>query len=218
MYPSVREENFLTIKLKVPDVNDPIQLSNLIVSYYSESTDQMLLRCGNCCNHTTGCPQTGLCKSHNGVTQLMLSRSPKFLVLQLMRFESFSNTKIDTKVIPDRVLQLPSLESYELVTVSNHIGSTIASGHFVTCTKLFGDTWTICNDAQYTAMSEDDLGSPNNYLYVYQKLSPIFKAKSFWQEVIPGQAVPHGCHVKMDLKTGKQFALAYRNLSRLFGI
>ena len=81
LYPSVKEENFLTVKLKVPESNLSIQLSSLIANYYSESSDQMMLRCGNCCNHTTGCPQTGNCKSHNAVTQLRMSRSPKFLVV-----------------------------------------------------------------------------------------------------------------------------------------
>jgi hypothetical protein len=78
MYPSVKEENFLTVKLKVPESNLSIQLSSLIANYYLESSDQMMLRCGNCCNHTTGWPQTGNCKSHNAVTQLRMSRSPNF--------------------------------------------------------------------------------------------------------------------------------------------
>ena len=124
MYPSVSEDKFLTVKLKVPSSNHSIFLSTLIENFYSESSDQMMLRCGNCCNHSTGCPQTGHCKSHNAVTQLNMSRSPKYLIVQLMRFENVGDIKIDTTVISDKFLQLPNLDKYELITVSSHIGAT----------------------------------------------------------------------------------------------
>ena len=120
MYPSVSEDKFLTIKLKVPQSNNNILLSTLIENYYSESSDQMMLRCGNCCNHTTGCPKSGDCKSHNAVTQQKMSKSPKFLVVQLMRFENYGNLKINTTVISDKVLELPNHNKYELITVSSH--------------------------------------------------------------------------------------------------
>ena len=155
LYPSVREDKFLTVKLKVPESNHSIQLSTLIANHYSESSDQMILRCGNCCNHTTGCPQTGNCKSHNAVTQLRMSRSPKFLVVQLMRFKNVGNLKINTTVISDKFMQLPNHSKYELVSVSSHIGATTSSGHYVTSINLHNLTWTLCNDTNISAISTD---------------------------------------------------------------
>jgi hypothetical protein len=206
MYPSVSEDKFLTVKLKVPSSNHSIFLSTLIANYYSESSDQMMLRCGNCCNHTTGCPQTGNCKSHNAVTQLKMSRSPKYLIVQLMRFENVGDIKIDTTVLSDKVLQLPTHDKYELITVSSHIGATTSSGHYVTSTNLHNLTWTLCDDTNISAISSTDINSQHDYIYVYQRIPPNFVPKTFWQEVLPGQAVPAGSHVKMDMNTGKQFA------------
>ena len=149
LYPSHREEKFLTLKIQVPESNQNLHLSNLVASYYSESTDQLVLRCGNCCTHSTKCPQTGICKPQNATSQHILSKSPKYLVVQLMRFGISGNEKIQTCVIPNKILQLPNLEKYELITVTNHIGPTASSGHYVTCTNLLGLTWVLCDDTHF---------------------------------------------------------------------
>ena len=107
MFPAYKEDKFLTLKLKVPESNDDIMLSQLISSYYPESAEQMVLRCGICCTHTASCPQIGPCKSHNAVTQVMMTKSPKYLIVQLMRFEGADNGKKLTNVTPGKVLQLP---------------------------------------------------------------------------------------------------------------
>ena len=99
----------------------------------------------------------------------MLSKSPKYLVVQLMRFGIFGNTKIQTCVIPNKVLELPNLEKYELVTVTNHIGPTASSGHYVTCTSLLGPTWMLCDDNHFSAISDDGIISPDYYVYLYEK-------------------------------------------------
>ena len=57
-----------------------------------------------------------------------------------------------------------------------------------------------------SAISSTDINSQDDYIYVYQRIPPTFIPKAFWQEVLPGQSVPAGSHVKMDLSTGKQFA------------
>ena len=207
LFPSVREQKFLSIKINVPESNDSIKLSYLIANYYSESTDQMMLRCGSCCTHSSDCPQTGVCKSQNAVTQLRMGRSP--MVVQLMRFRNIGNIKIKTNVVSDKVLQLPNLEKYELITISNHVGPTISAGHYVTCTNLHGLTWTLCDDASISAISDAAINDPNNYIYVYQRLPSAFIPKTFWQEVQPGQAVLPDCTVRMDASTGKQFAKIY---------
>jgi hypothetical protein len=123
-----------------------------------------------------------------------------------MRFENVGDIKIDTTVISNKFLQLPNLEKYELITVSSHIGATISSGHYVTSTNLHNLTWTLCDDTNISAISSTDINSQDDYIYVYQRIPPTFIPKSFWQEVLPGQAVPAGSHVRMDLSTGKQFA------------
>ena len=171
LYPSYKEEKFLTLKIQVPELNQNIFISHLVASYYSESTDQLVLRCGNCCTHTSKCPQTGNCKPKNATNQQILSKSPEYLLVQLMRFGIFGNIKNQTCVIPNKVLELPNLDKYELVTVTNHIGPTASSGHYVTCTNLLGLTWVLCDDNSFSAISEYEIISPDNYVYLYKKVA-----------------------------------------------
>ena len=170
MYPSYSEDKFLTLKIQVPESYYNINLSHLVANYYSENTDQLILRCGTCCTHQSNCPQTESCKPYNATTQQRLSKSPKYLVVQLMRFGLFGDAKIQTCVTPSTTLQLPNLETYELITVTSHIGSTASSGHYVTFSNLFGFTWVLCNDTSITAVSENDIISPDNYVYIYQRV------------------------------------------------
>jgi hypothetical protein len=64
MYPSYSEDKFLTLKIQVPESYYNINLSHLVANYYSENTDQLVLRCGTCCTHQSNCPQTGSCKPY----------------------------------------------------------------------------------------------------------------------------------------------------------
>ena len=168
-YPAVSDQNFLTLKIEVPVTNVSVELSSLIYSYFSESLDQMKLRCGNCCTHVSNCPQNGICKSRPAVTQTVLTKSPTFLIIQLKRFGPQLNSKIQTDVIPNTKLSLPNHDSFELTAVSDHVGSKISSGHFVSYIKS-GQHWTLCNDASISIVPEASVRNKNNYLYFYRKV------------------------------------------------
>ena len=99
LYPAVSNQRFLTLKIEVPITYASVKLSSLLYNYFSESLDQMKLRCGNCCRHISNCPQIGLCKSRPAVTQTILTKSPSFLIIQLKRFGLQLNSKIQTDVI-----------------------------------------------------------------------------------------------------------------------
>ena len=43
VYPSIKEQNFLTMKLEVPDLNVSVELSSLVQRYFSENMDQMVM-------------------------------------------------------------------------------------------------------------------------------------------------------------------------------
>ena len=213
LYPAVSNQNFLTLKIEVPLINASVKLSSLLYNYFSESLDEMKLRCGNCCSHITNCPQTGLCKSRPAVTQTVLTKSPSFLVIQLKRFGLQLNSKIQTDVIPDTRLTLPNEDSFELTAVTDHIGSTISSGHFISFIKS-DQHWKLCNDANISNVTEASVGNKNNYVYFYRKIEitnnkeiyPAFVPQTYWQEVQSWQSVPPGCHVQTDMETGKTFA------------
>ena len=153
LFPSSNEQNFLSLKFEVPDVTANIELASLVYNYFSESVDQMQLRCGYCCPHTSNCPQTGQCRPRAAVTQTVLTESPTFLLIQLKRFGSTSNEKISTNVMPNTYLQMPNLDTFRLLTVTSHIGRFTNSGHYVSCTKS-GNGWTLCDDARNCAVPE----------------------------------------------------------------
>ena len=84
-YPVNKDEDFLTIKVDVPVTKNVLCVSTIIQGYFSESTHQMILRCGNCCNHTS-CAQTGPCMPKAAVTDTSLTVSPDYFIIQLNRF------------------------------------------------------------------------------------------------------------------------------------
>ena len=54
------EEVFQIIKVDVPYTNQALSLNNMVNNHYAESPTTFVMRCSECCVHTTNCPQTGL--------------------------------------------------------------------------------------------------------------------------------------------------------------
>ena len=110
-------------------------------------------------------------------------------------------------------MTLPNEDSFELMAVTSHIGSTANSGHYVSFVRT-GQEWTLCNDNSLCNVAEASVKTRDNYVYVYQKVTitndeekyPAFIPQTYWQEVQSWQSVPHGCHIRADFETGKRFA------------
>ena len=93
--PSCRIERFLFLKLIVPSMAKNVNLSTLIESYYSASSDILRMKCSNCCHHEK-CPQTGFCNSE-ATSKTELLKLPDYLLITLLRFgESMQGTKVNT--------------------------------------------------------------------------------------------------------------------------
>jgi hypothetical protein len=71
LFPSVRDQNFLSLQFDIPNLTVNIELASLVHNYFSESVVQMQMRCGNCCRHATNCPKTGLCRPKVAVSQIV---------------------------------------------------------------------------------------------------------------------------------------------------
>ena len=82
-YPSSSDQPFFTIKVKVPDLNSKLNLSYLIDRYYMENTDEVEMKCSNCCPHPSNCPLTGICRLRPAIRQTVMTRSPEYLIVQL---------------------------------------------------------------------------------------------------------------------------------------
>ena len=210
-YPGSTDEPFFTIKIKVPDFNCRLNLSSLVDRYYTENNDRMDMKCSYCCPHPSNCPLTGICRQRPAVSQTVMTRSPKYLIVQLQRFTAHNSPKIQTVVVPEERLTLTNFKKYDLLSSLDHLGNSCHSGHYVSNINTDG-YWILCNDANLSNVDENSAKSKDNYLYVYKKFTetvsgiyPKLVPTPNWQEIQPWQSVPHGCEMNMNIKTGRQF-------------
>ena len=161
------------------------------------------MKCSTCCKCSPVCKQTGICQLQPAISQRSLMNAPKFLLVQLLRFQSHQISKVLTFVETRLDMKINNCIDYELLGVLDHIGTTINSGHYITKIRSEEDQWLLCNDQFVGPISADNIISANNYILLFKKKTnetlPDFVPTWEWQELKPGQSVPSGCHVKMDL-------------------
>ena len=208
-FPRIEEENFSVLQLNIMQHVSEIQLTDLIGQYYSESMETIDMKCSSCCPHRSNCPLSGNCKLKKAVNQRILVRSPSFLIVQLLRFQNFSNFKIPTKVVSKNEITLPNLQKYELISIGDHLGPVIQNGHYVASLK-YGNNWYRCNDEENYSFDSSMINTEHNYIFVYRKVTgpiiPTFIPTAEWKEVLPGQAIPGQCEARLNMSNGKSFA------------
>ena len=207
--PRIEEENFCILKLNIMQHVNQIMLTSLIENYYSESLETIDMKCSACCPHSSHCPQLGSCRLRKAVNQRVLARSPSFLIVQLLRFQNYSNLKLKTKVVSENEITLPNLQKYELISIGDHLGPEIQNGHYVASIKQ-GNIWYRCNDQDIYNFESNNINTEHNYIFVYRKVTvpliPEFIPTAEWKEVLPGQAIPGQCEASLNMSTGKNFA------------
>ena len=139
--------------MQVPDLNFDLNLSSLVDSYFMENTDEIKMKCSTCCPHPSHCPLTGICRQRPAISQTFMTRSPKFLIVQLQRFSGHNSPKIQTIVIPEPSLILPNHDKYDLFATLDHVGPTSRSGHYVSNINTDGH-WILCNDTRLSNVEE----------------------------------------------------------------
>ena len=97
-----------------------IQLTDLIGQHYSESMETIDMKCSSCCPHQSNCPLSSNCKLKKAVNQRILVRSPSFLIVQLLRFQNFSNFKIPTKVVSKNEITYELKDGIEICLIDGH--------------------------------------------------------------------------------------------------
>ena len=212
------EEDFLTLKLTVPDTKEAITLSTLVQEHFSEQLEQFPMKCSFCCKCKKGCLLSGPCKQRPGVMQNILTRCPDILTIQLLRFKPPSKKKIETKVLKENMLELPNLQRYSLAAIVDHRGKQIIGGHFVSYIKD-EQRWLLCNDETTSEVNDSCIESPDHYIFLYRKYRerssyPEFKPTDDWQEVQAWQSIPIGCLVDLNIITGKTFAKLDRSYTK----
>ncbi len=73
-YPSSVDEQFLTLKLTVPNCSK-VELGFLLDRYFGEQDNRMRMKCSNCCRCFPVCTQEGFC-NHPVISQYSLTNAP----------------------------------------------------------------------------------------------------------------------------------------------
>ena len=109
------------------------------------------MRSGHCCKHDeekVPCTQEGLCSNKPAAIERQISKEPKLLFIQLLRFgNGLDGSKVMTTVKLEDRLVLPSGGAYELLAVLDHRGVTMKFGHYVTHVKLESGHWLLLDDS-----------------------------------------------------------------------
>ena len=158
------------MKVKVLDYNCQFTPLSLVGRYYAENTERVDMKCSNCCPHPSNCPLIGICRQRPAVSQTVMTRSPKYLIVQLHRFTGHNRPKIQTIVAPEDRLTLPNYQKYDLLSSLDHLRNSCHSGHYVSNINTDG-YWILCNDAKLSNIDENSAKTKDNYLYVYKKFT-----------------------------------------------
>ena len=167
--PSSISEPFFLLQLNVVHSISSINLSTLIENHFTESTTTERIKCSNCCPHDRDrlpCSLTEMCKVKEAseITQLLIA--PKYLLIQLLRYDGKGN-KIRTLVNINDELLLQNNLLYSPVGILNHIGPSPNHGHYVTFRKKNCGQWIFYDDALNQPSSLKVANSSDNYLLVF---------------------------------------------------
>ena len=174
-YPSSREDSFLCLKLTIPESNGGVHLSSLIDDYFSESVGNVKMKCSFCCEHEqmkVPCPQTGFC-GRQAVTRHELSKTPKYLFIQLLRFRHDTGVKVMTHVKVATRLKLPNNANYEPVAFLNHKGFIKTAGHYVVYIKNESGQWILFDDINITPASFEAANTTENYVLMFKQIGSL---------------------------------------------
>ena len=199
-------EVFRTIKLSIPDTNKELSLNNLIHNHYSISEENIMMKCSECCQHPSRCPQSGVCMLREASEKKCILMAPMFLYIHLLRFANHDR-KNESKVVPETILILPNGDKYRLLSIGNHIGSLTTNGHYQALIRS-GSTWIKADDDKNYITNMKNQISGENYILLYKKFSTgsLFVPSKNWEEILEDQPIPPGLHIKLDVQTGRKFA------------
>ena len=113
------------------------------------------------------------CKNNHSERILNLINEPKVLILQLKRFLWFGNgAKKQTPVSAPTVITLPSGTAYVLNSIVNHIGNTLAGGHYTISlhNKEAGNILILDDSKMYTKVLDEEEKSSMPYMFVYVQM------------------------------------------------
>ena len=110
------------------------------------------------------CPQTGFC-GRQAVTCHELSKTPKCLFIQLLRFRHDTGVKVMTHV--------KVATNYEPVAFLNHKGFIKTAGHYVVYIKNESGQWILFDDINNTPASFEAANTKENYVLMFKQIGSL---------------------------------------------
>ena len=149
--PDERTDKKIVFSLPLPEgARGSISLENLIKEYYTEKL-QPPMRCTKCCpDHGVKCDSSSICNKVFDYTEKReIEQNADYLLIQLMRFNN-AEQKLGVTVIPEDILTLPGRDGsdgdkYQIVSIVDHQGDNMRSGHYVIQT-ISNNSWITLED------------------------------------------------------------------------
>ena len=136
--------------------------------------------------HNTYCKNMKLCycDQEKVKKKINIIKCPKYLIIQLKRFDYNVNVNITTKnkdpinfeekLVLNQIKDNSTVKhNYDLVSIIVHIGQNPKSGHYI-CYSKRNNNWYEFNDSKVTIKNFNDLKKElveNGYMFFYQKSS-----------------------------------------------
>ena len=156
--PVDKMEEFDILSIDLFSSESGSNISQIILQHYGKS-DKREMKC--LCPGTDNRPVN----VHTSMVQ-----GPEYLFIELRRYRILAGNQSKSKQVVniDQVMTLPSGDQYSLLSVVDHQGDSIQSGHYVAFVKS-GKFWYLVNDSDVKRVAFKSLSSPDNILLLYSK-------------------------------------------------
>ena len=156
--PITHSELFKSMKLFVKDGTHRISLNDLIEQNYSEQLNILKMKCSKCNDNTI----------KDATSSRLVSKSPQFLLVSLIKFQAYNGRKVNMIVEPPKELLLPNGNRFHLLAIADHLGEYIHSGHYTASVRL-GHQWFRCDDEKIILIDEKSVINKHNYILLYYR-------------------------------------------------
>ena len=192
----VKEETISILPLSTGNNRDVKKICDLFEENYVDSPP-FRRRCEECQGKNIDEKQ-----KHFAKTEKFISHFSETLIIQVARFDPHMQ-QLSRKLWPEKLLETSDGGIYELISIINHDGSNLDSGHFYTYSEQNDESWREFNYTKSCHWDKKSIISDSNYIYIYQKKN---KPDDTLEAQSASEALPY------DLNICKECGNPFKNL------
>lgn len=107
------------------------------------------------------------CKQVGAINKEILIKIPKFIIIQLKRFDK--NNKINTFIKYDDILYIKNT-NYKLIGLTIHEGGLHSGHYYAICYNLIDKRWRLYNDSMVRKLNEKEVFNKKAYCLFYKQM------------------------------------------------